>query len=144
MKPMEPDQNPTVHKYDDMEVLEFGDGIGLRRAAVGEIVQTWIEMKEGFASPLHRHEMEQTIVLVTGKLRARSGNNGEEVYDEMGPGDMFMVPSNVMHQVEALEDSVFVEAFGSGYDADKAAKSPQKRREERAEARAAVDGSPPA
>lgn len=142
---MEADQDAIVHKYDDMEVLEFGEGIGLRRAAVGSIVQTWIEMKEGHASPLHRHETEQTIVLVTGKLRARSGNNGQEVYTEMGPGDMFMVPSNIMHQVEALEDSVFVEAFGPGYDANKASKSPEKRRQERAAARAAAtDGDPTA
>ncbi|WP_420437989.1 cupin domain-containing protein [Candidatus Poriferisodalis sp.] len=142
---MEPDQDATVHKYDDMEVLAFGEGIGLRRAAVGGLVQTWIEMTEGNASPLHRHEPEQTIVLVSGKLRARSGNNGQETYTEMGPGDMFMVPSNVMHQVEALEDSVFVEAFGPGYDADKASKSPEKRRQERAAARAAAaDGEPAA
>lgn len=129
-------QDAVVHKRGDLEVLAFGEGIELRRVKMETIVQTWIEMKAGHSSPLHRHVDEQSVVLVSGRLRARSGPNGSEVYTEMLPGDIMSVPSNVMHQVEALEDSVFCEAFGPGHDAEKASKSPETRRRERAEAKA--------
>lgn len=104
----------VLHKYEDIEVKKFGEGIDLRRVEMKTFAQTWVEMKQGFHSPLHRHEDEQSVVLISGKLRARSGAKGEEIYSEMNPGDILVVPSNVIHQVEALEDSVFCEAFGPG------------------------------
>ena len=75
-----------VHKYEDIPVKKFGEGIDLRRVPMSTIAQTWIEMKQGHFSPLHRHEDEQTVVLISGKLRARSGPNGDEIYTEMKPG----------------------------------------------------------
>ena len=101
-----------VHKKDDIPVEKFGEGIDHRYISMNTIAQTWVEMKKGSSSPLHRHEDEQTIVLISGKLRARSGPNGEEIYTDMEPADIMTIPSNVIHQVEALVDSVFCEAFG--------------------------------
>lgn len=126
----------TVHRYEDIPVKKFGEGIDLRRIPMNTIAQTWIEMKEGHFSPLHRHVDEQTVVLIRGKLRARSGPNGDEIYTEMKPGDILTVPSNVMHQVEALEDSVFCEAFGPGPNLEKGIQSSYMRKQARAEAEA--------
>ncbi len=117
-----------------MEVMKFGEGIELSRVKMNTIIQTWIEMKQGEFSPLHRHEDEQTVVLVSGKLRARSGPNGSEIYTEMQPGDIMTVPSMVMHQVEALTDSVFCEAFGPGPMLEKEIKSPYMRKQEQSQA----------
>ena len=127
----------VVHKNKDIPVQKFGEGIDLRRVGMETIAQTWIEMKQGHFSPLHRHEDEQTVVLIRGKLRARSGPNGEEIYTEMEPGDILTVPSNVIHQVEALEDSIFCEAFGPGPNLEKGIQSPYMRKQQRAEAKAA-------
>jgi len=140
------DENETVdavvHKYEDIPVQKFGEGIDLRRVEMKTFAQTWIEMKEGHNSPLHRHEDEQTVVLIRGKLRARSGPKGEENYTEMKPGDILAVPSNVIHQVEALEDSVFCEAFGPGPHLDGGIQSVFMRKQRRAEAAAkAAEGS---
>ncbi len=134
------DENETVdavvHKYEDIPVQKFGEGIDLRRIEMKTFAQTWIEMEDGEHSPLHRHEDEQTVVLISGKLRARSGPKGEEVYTEMKPGDIFAVPSNVIHQVEALEASVFCEAFGPGPHLDGGIQSVHMRKQRRAEAEA--------
>ncbi|MDB4279241.1 cupin domain-containing protein [Paraglaciecola sp.] len=126
----------VVHKYDDIPIKKFGEGIDLRRIAMTTVAQTWVEMKQGFFSPLHRHEDEQTVVLIKGKLRARSGPQGEEIYEEMNPGDVLTVPSNVVHQVEALVDSVFCEAFGPGPNLEKGIQTVFMRKQARAEAQA--------
>ena len=127
-------EDAIVHKYEDIPVQKFGEGIDLRRVKMKTFAQTWIEMKKGEFSPLHRHEDEQTIVLIKGKLRARSGPKGREIYTEMNPGDIFAVPSNTIHQVEALVDSVFCEAFGPGPNLEKGVQSVYMRKQQRAEA----------
>jgi len=126
----------VIYKNSDIPVKKFGEGIDLRRVNISTIAQTWVEMKEGFASPLHRHEDEQSVVLISGKLRARSGPKGEEIYTEMEPGDIMMVPSNVIHQVEALVDSVFCEAFGPGPNLEAGIQTVFMRKQARAEAQA--------
>ena len=131
----------VVHKNKDIPVKKFGEGIDLRRVALTTFAQTWIEMKKGHFSPLHRHKDEQSVVLISGKLRARSGPNGDEIYTEMEPGDILMVPSNVIHQVEALEDSVFCEAFGPGPNLEKGIQTVYMRKQERAAAQAAEEAN---
>jgi quercetin dioxygenase-like cupin family protein len=127
-----------VHKHKDIPVQKFGEGIDLRRVPMDTIAQTWIEMKKGYFSPLHRHEDEQTVVLIKGNLRARSGPKGEEIYTEMETGDILTVPSNVTHQVEALVDSVFCEAFGPGPNLEKGIQTVYMRKQQRAESAAAA------
>ncbi len=125
-----------VHKYEDIPVKKFGEGIDLRRVEMKTLAQTWVEMKEGFESPLHRHEDEQTVVLISGRIRARSGAKGEEIFTEMKPGDVLAVPSNVIHQVVALEDSVFCEGFGPGPNLEGGIQTVFMRKQRRAEAAA--------
>ena len=128
-----------VHKYEEIPVTKFGEGIDYRRIKMNTFAQTYIEMKQGFSSPLHRHEDEQTVVLISGNLRARSGPKGSEIYTEMNPGDIFAVPSNTIHQVEALVDSVFCEAFGPGPNLEKGIQSVFMRKAEKAKAKAKAE-----
>lgn len=129
-------KDAVVHKFDEMSVEQFGDGITRRYVRLDTVAQSWIEMKKGFFSPFHRHEDEQTVILMKGKLRARSGPKGQEKYTEMNPGDILLIPSNVIHQVEALEDSVFSEAWGPGPNLKEGIKpnKPREQQEEKEEA----------
>lgn len=62
----------------------------------------------------HAHPPEQVMFVISGKLRVRFGDQ----VGELGPGQAFVAPSNVPHQVTALEDTVvfscknIVEGFG--------------------------------
>ena len=103
-----------VVKLQDLPVTEFRKGINLRKVETKTMTMARVTWKKGAFSPLHRHENEQIVILIEGRLRARSGERGSEVYVEMNPGDFFSVPSYALHQVEALEDSVSVEVFGPG------------------------------
>lgn len=49
----------------------------------------------------HAHPYEQIMYVIRGKLRVQVG---DEVSD-IGPGQAFLAPANVKHQVTALEDS---------------------------------------
>ena len=49
----------------------------------------------------HSHQYEQIMVVVKGKIRVEIGDEVEE----LGPGQALLAPSNVKHQVTALEDS---------------------------------------
>ena len=101
-----------VFKFQDLPVTEFREGVYLRYVEANTIIMTRITMKKGAFSPLHRHANEQIVMLIEGRVRTRSGECGSEVYVEMNPGDFFRVPAGALHQVEALDDSVFAEAFG--------------------------------
>jgi quercetin dioxygenase-like cupin family protein len=50
----------------------------------------------------HAHPSEQIMYVISGKLRVRFG----EVIGEIGPGQAFLAPPNVPHQVTAMEDTV--------------------------------------
>ena len=90
----------------------FGDHISFRRYQAKTVALACIEMSAGGASPHHRHPDEQIVMLVEGRLEAKYGEAGDEKKFELGPGDIFTVPPLVLHQIRALEDSVFFEAFG--------------------------------
>ena len=57
--------------------------------------------------PAHAHPHEQTGYLVSGHLALTIG---EETYD-VTPGDSWCILSGVMHEAEAIADSLAIEVF---------------------------------
>jgi quercetin dioxygenase-like cupin family protein len=68
---------------------------------------TFLEIRyaAGVGSPLHTHTHESIAYVVKGKVKSTVGS------DEfiMGPGDVCRHPKDVLHGLEAIEDSVVVE-----------------------------------
>ena len=61
-------------------------------------------MRAGTGAQPHKHPNEQIIYVVSGRLRARVG--GEEA--EVGPGGVIHVPPSEVHEIRAVEDTVFL------------------------------------
>ena len=61
-------------------------------------------MAGGTGADPHKHPNEQIVYLLQGRLRAHVG--GEEQIVEAG--EVIHVPPNVVHEIRALEDSVFL------------------------------------
>jgi quercetin dioxygenase-like cupin family protein len=66
---------------------------------------TKVRFKAGEGAKSHSHPEEQTFYLLEGRLRVTLGD--AEPY-EVGPHEGSFHPSNVPHQVEALEDTVAI------------------------------------
>lgn len=64
-------------------------------------------LEKGACLPSHAHPHEQIGYLVSGRLRLSIGDDTREV----APGDSWVIPGDVFHHAEALEDTVAVEVF---------------------------------
>ena len=93
---------------DDVEPVELWPGIERRTLVWGErmlLAEIWL--KKGEVVPVHRHPHEQIGYVATGKLKFTVGG----VAGILGPRAAYIMPSNVEHSVEALEDSIAVDVF---------------------------------
>jgi quercetin dioxygenase-like cupin family protein len=100
----------TVINFDEVKPAGVNDERSIRVISASTIGMTRINMKKGGKGPHHNHPDEGMIMVAEGQLRATS----REKTWTMSPGDVFVLPSWVPHQVEALTDSVYFEAFGPG------------------------------
>ena len=61
----------------------------------------------GTGAKPHHHKSEQMMLVLSGRLRMRVGN---EVRD-MGPGEVALIPSDAEHEQTALEDGTRFVSF---------------------------------
>ena len=99
----------TVVNMDSIEPFIFSD-ITIRALVASTVRVMRLEMNEGVKSPLHNHPDEEVFLLLEGQVRAIGGDDTFT----MSPGDLFVVPPYVPHQLEALADSVLIEVGGPG------------------------------
>lgn len=64
-------------------------------------------MRKGWIGTQHAHPHEQLVYVIHGTIVIRAG----DAEHRAEAGDSFIVPSNVMHQATALEDSVVLDVF---------------------------------
>ena len=78
--------------------------------AAGESCQLlWAKFEPGGTYELHSHPHEQLSVIVSGCMRLTVGDEVREI----GPGDMWYAPANVLHGGEILgnEPVVFIDIY---------------------------------
>ncbi len=67
-----------------------------------------IILRKGAIVPRHSHENEQITYILEGALRFTMGD-GHVI--TVAAGELLMIPSNMPHQAEALEDTVDLDVF---------------------------------
>jgi quercetin dioxygenase-like cupin family protein len=83
---------------------------GIRRKTLvygDKTLMTEFLLEKGTLLANHSHPHEQTGYLVSGPMILTVGNDSQEIR----PGDSRMIPGDVEHHAEILEDSVAVEVF---------------------------------
>ena len=100
----------SVHRWDDMPKQRVTDVID-RRLVVGErMMLAHVYLKKGAVVPRHSHDNEQLTYILEGALKFSIGEDGsEEVI--LRAGEVMVIPPNVPHQAEALEDTLDVDVF---------------------------------
>ena len=84
---------------DELPKMELFPG-ALSGILAGEnLMLSFLDLAVGGTVPEHSHPHEQAGLMIAGKLRFKIGSD-EQV---MGPGDAFLVPSNIAHSGEVLE-----------------------------------------
>lgn len=78
----------------------------VRIMSSARMMVTQINAKKGAFVPLHHHEAEQIILVLKGQIR---GTTGKEAPQMIGPGGIWVVPSNTPHRVEYVEDTEAIE-----------------------------------
>ena len=64
---------------------------------------------KGTGAKPHHHPSEQMMLVLSGRLRMRIGNEVREI----GPGELALIPGNEEHEQQALEDGTRFVSFKS-------------------------------
>jgi len=70
-----------------------------------------IELKKGCIAPRHQHANEQITYIEKGALLFVLGEEGSTVEKTIREGEILVIPGNVPHSAEALEDTVDFDIF---------------------------------
>ena len=100
----------TRYKWDSMP-KEAVNPLLDRRLITGErMMLTHVYLKKGCIVPKHSHDNEQFTYILDGALRFWIGEDGAETF-VLGPGEVLVIPPNVPHKAEAVEDTLDVDVF---------------------------------
>jgi quercetin dioxygenase-like cupin family protein len=106
-------RSPFTHGADApvFELCELEGHALPAAAAVSELLwgerAVLVEMSApaGFTAPLHAHDHESLVYVVSGRIRATVGSETRE----LGPGDAVLHGTRVLHQIEALVNTHWIE-----------------------------------
>ena len=102
-------QTATWHRWDDMPKEAVTDLLDRRLITAEKMMLAHVYLKKGCIVPQHSHENEQLTYILSGVLKFWIGEEMKEVI--VGAGEVLVIPSNVLHKAEALEDTLDVDIF---------------------------------
>jgi quercetin dioxygenase-like cupin family protein len=108
--PMESRKEARFHRWEDLPKEKLNDLLE-RRLVTGErMMLAHVYLKKGCVVPRHFHENEQLTYVLEGALHFWLGENGERE-QVVRAGEVLVIPSNLPHKAEALEDTLDVDIF---------------------------------
>jgi len=93
--------------WDAEPVEPLNDRIGRQMLNGDAMTLARITLTQGAVVPEHSHPNEQIATVLSGRLRFRLGDE-ERIVEA---GSSLLIAGDVPHEVEALEDSVVLDAF---------------------------------
>ncbi len=99
----------TWYRWDDMEKERVSDQLGRRLITGDRMMLAHVYIEKGCIVPQHSHENEQLTYILNGALKFWIGEEKREQI--VRAGEVLVIPSNVLHMAEALEDTLDVDIF---------------------------------
>jgi quercetin dioxygenase-like cupin family protein len=96
-----------VRRWADEPVEQLSARIGRQVLHTETMTIARLHLAAGAVVPRHQHENEQVVNVIEGRLRFVVDD--EEL--ELVAGETLALPANVPHGVEALADSILIDAF---------------------------------
>ena len=101
-----------THKYcwDDMPKETVTPLLDRRLITGHRMMLAHVYLKKGCIVPMHSHDNEQLTYVLEGALKFWIGDESADPI-VIGQGEVLVIPSNVPHKAEALEDTLDVDVF---------------------------------
>jgi quercetin dioxygenase-like cupin family protein len=98
-----------ITTWDEFPTVEYVKGVFRQTVSGEKVMMTRIVYRDGVIIPEHSHVAEQILLVQSGRLWAKVGDEEQEV----GPGSLLVIASNQVHAFRQLgeEDVVFYECF---------------------------------
>ena len=100
----------TRYRWEDMPKEQLKPDLGRRLISTERLMLAHVYLEKGCVVPKHSHENEQLTYILQGALRFWIGEDGAQELI-VRAGEVLVIPSNVPHKAEALEDTVDVDVF---------------------------------
>lgn len=99
-----------LYRWEDMPKERLSDSLSRRLVTADRMMLAHVYLDKGCVVPKHAHDNEQLTYILEGALHFWIGENGEEEVT-VRAGEVLVIPSNVPHMAEALEDTLDVDVF---------------------------------
>jgi quercetin dioxygenase-like cupin family protein len=100
----------SFYRWDSMKKERVSDMLERRLITGDRMMLAHVYLKKGCIVPRHSHENEQLTYILEGALKFKIGEDGaEEIV--VSAGEVLLIPSNVPHMAEALEETLDVDVF---------------------------------
>jgi quercetin dioxygenase-like cupin family protein len=100
----------SFYRWDSMKKERVSDMLERRLITGDRMMLAHVYLKKGCIVPKHSHENEQLTYILEGALKFKIGDDDAEEIT-VHAGEVLLIPSNVPHQAEALEETLDVDVF---------------------------------
>jgi quercetin dioxygenase-like cupin family protein len=98
------------YRWDSMKKERVSDMLERRLITGDRMMLAHVYLKKGCIVPKHSHENEQLTYILEGALKFWIGDDGAEEIT-VRAGEVLLIPSNIPHKAEALEETLDVDVF---------------------------------
>ena len=100
----------TFYRWDSMKKERVSDMLERRLITGDRMMLAQVYLKKGCIVPKHSHENEQLTYILEGALKFWIGEERSEE-TTVHAGEVLLIPSNIPHMAEALEETLDVDIF---------------------------------
>src|SRR5512147_819743 len=100
--------------WDQIPLEQLNPLISRRLISSEKMMLAHVLLSKGAIVPAHDHHNEQFTYILSGALRFWIGAHADapgDTYIDVHAGEVLVIPSNVRHRAEALEDTLDVDVF---------------------------------
>lgn len=105
-----PSREVSFFRWDSMKKERVSDMLERRLITGDRMMLAHVYLKKGCIVPKHSHENEQLTYILDGALKFWIGDDEREEII-VRAGEVLLIPSNIPHKAEALEETLDVDVF---------------------------------
>jgi quercetin dioxygenase-like cupin family protein len=98
-------------RWSDIPVTQLNPLLTRQYVTGSQSMFARLELKKGCIVPRHQHPNEQITFITQGALLFVLGEEGSTVEKIIREGEILVIPGNLPHSAEALEDTVDFDIF---------------------------------